>query len=1266
MPLRRRASFDDTDRFEVLAELGSGGMGDVYAVLDKQLGEKVALKTLQRDDPGALLRLKNEFRALQDLQHPNLVNLGELFHDHEQWYFTMELIEGEDVVTYVRGSASDTLSAQSTARAAPLSLHRAGSRGDGGGCGEAAPFDESRLRHCLAQLAEGLGVLHAAGRIHRDIKPGNILVEPGGRLVLLDFGLVTQAEPGQESVEDHGFPLGTVGYMAPEQAGLQDLSPATDWYSVGVVLFEALTGKLPFSGSVFQVLADKQTEVPPRPRDLEPRVPDDLDELCFALLDREPRRRPGGEQVIRAGRHGAGGGTERVRAKAASAPAPIFVGRQRELGCIWSAYEEVVHGKAASVLVHGQSGVGKTELLRAFLRRVLARDERALVLHSRCYERESVPFKALDGAIDSLSQQLAGKPASAVAGLVPAHVSLLLRLFPVLGRVAAFRDAPRVRFEAEDLQEVRGLAFQALRELLVRLADTRVVILTMDDLQWADEDSKELIRALSRDKFGPQLLWLAVLRTGGDEQDAGQSIAGLLGVLPEPSTVLRLGPLSDGESRELAKALVARKGGLEDAEATQRLDQIAREAAGHPLFIRELAQHASASHEPQGPGTSPVRLDDALWARVGELDAPSRALVEVVATATGPVPQRIAASAAGLSEADMFKLAGRLRSQRLVRTSGPGPNDTIETYHDRVREAVLAKTQEPVLRSWHGKLADAMLASESQQAERLAFHLGSAGRKGEAARYAAQAAEQSAQTLAFKRAAELFQRALADWPAPESREQAEAIRLLRVKLGQALANAGRGADAADAYESAVAGAPPTEALVLKRRAAEQLLRSGHVERGLAVVKEVLAPLGLRLPQSTLGSLLALLWQRVRLRLRGLGFRVRQGSQIPIDALIQADVFNAVSQGLAMIDTIRGAYFSTRFVGLALDMGERTRVLRALWMEASYASNTGLPARYVSQLHAAMGSLVDAQEPVTRAYLDSARGCDLFMKGRWAEALKRFDATEQVFSARGGSVWERTTFRFFAIWSLYYLGHLEEMTRRVVPLYADAVDRGDLYAAGGLFLGLANLAHLNRLGVAETRRILGETTASWAGERYYLRDYYSLLAHVQVDLYHGDSSLAHERMRESWTGLSRSLLLMIPSVRIEADHLRARAALAAAADGEPSQRAALLDEARKHTRRLSRQRAEWARALALPLSAAIAMQQGKRERGIEVLRRALAALEEAELSLYAAAARWRLGEALGGDDGAAHVEQASRYFALQSVTEPGRMLAMLAPGFETAT
>ena len=184
VPLRPD-DFAGTPRFQVLRRLGQGGAGVVYEAYDREHGVRVALKVLRRLEPNALLRFKNEFRALEDVLHPNLAQLGELFEAHGVWFFTMEFIEGTNLLAYVR-RGTDTSDVEITRvdqkarRVEPSEPVMRAARTASSPRLEGPSYDEAKLRSCLVQLARGLAALHAAGKIHRDIKPSNILVTAGG------------------------------------------------------------------------------------------------------------------------------------------------------------------------------------------------------------------------------------------------------------------------------------------------------------------------------------------------------------------------------------------------------------------------------------------------------------------------------------------------------------------------------------------------------------------------------------------------------------------------------------------------------------------------------------------------------------------------------------------------------------------------------------------------------------------------------------------------------------------------------------------------------------------------------------------------------------------------------------------------------------------------------------------------------------------------------------------------------------------------------
>lgn len=251
--------------------MATGGYGAVYEAYDRERGGRVALKRLVRVDPTAVWRFKQEFRALADVKHPNLVRLHELFCDDGAWYLTMDLIVGVDFQSYVRTSA--------LTRVLPT----------GERVREPWRFDESRLRAALAQLVSGVQALHEARRLHRDLKPSNVLVTPSGAVVILDFGLVAELQGDiYQSYEDSV--KGTPIYMSPEMANDEAIGPASDWYAVGVMLYEALTGASPFTVTPFQILYHKSTREAADPRVGRPGVlPDDLVELSLSLLARAGR-----------------------------------------------------------------------------------------------------------------------------------------------------------------------------------------------------------------------------------------------------------------------------------------------------------------------------------------------------------------------------------------------------------------------------------------------------------------------------------------------------------------------------------------------------------------------------------------------------------------------------------------------------------------------------------------------------------------------------------------------------------------------------------------------------------------------------------------------------------------------------------------------------------------------------------------------------------------------------------------------------------------
>ncbi|MCA9676451.1 MAG: AAA family ATPase, partial [Myxococcales bacterium] len=648
-------------RFKIVRSIGGGATGDVYEAIDRERDARVALKALRNLQAHAVTRFKREFRALQDVDHPNLVAMNELIEERGELFLTMEMVDGVDFLTWVVA-------------------------------------DPARLRPALIELCRGLGALHARGKIHRDVKPSNVLVTAEGRVVVLDFGLLADAEQGDTWTGQ--AIVGTPQYMAPEQAAGQPPGPAADWYAVGVMLFEVLTGRLPYEGPLMKILLDKQRDEPPDPEGLAPGAPPDLLALCRSLLRFDPDQRPTGGAILRRlGRAPTGRPVPAAATSLSMTQSAPFVGRDAELAVLADALAACsAHDRPEAVLIEGSSGVGKTTLMRAFSRGL---DDGVAVLSGRCYERESVSYKAFDGVLEDVARLLSRLEPADAAAMLPLHAAQLAQVFPALKRVKAFADAPPSRGAPVDSRELRDRVFGALRELLIRLARGRRIVLALDDLQWADEDSLALLAELLRPPEAPPLLLAATMRPPADGHAAAAQR--IREVCPQVRTIA-LGPLDDAAARELAQLLVAVHG----LTGAVDLDLLSREAAGHPLLLDELVRHAADAGA--APGAA-LRLEDAVAARVDALEPEARRLAELVAFAGHPLYQETLARAADVAPERVGRLVSALRLANLVRTGGARAALTVEPSHDRVRAAIAARLASDTHAELHRVLAVAIEGS---------------------------------------------------------------------------------------------------------------------------------------------------------------------------------------------------------------------------------------------------------------------------------------------------------------------------------------------------------------------------------------------------------------------------------------------------------------------------------------------------------------------------------------------------------------------------
>jgi tetratricopeptide (TPR) repeat protein len=542
--------------------------------------------------------------------------------------------------------------------------------------------------------------------------------------------------------------------------------------------------------------------------------------------------------------------------------------------------------------------------------------------------------------------------------------------------------------------------------------------------------------------------------------------------------------------------------------------------------------------------------------------------------------------------------------------------------------------------------------------ELLAVHLHGAGQPARAVKYYLQAGTQAAETLAFERAAALYERALQLQPAGD-----QGMRDLRVHWADALANAGRGTAAASAYLEAAAGADGVERLELQRRAALQFLSAGHVDDGLATLRTVLDAAGLTMPSSPARALGRLLWERLRLRLRGLKYRPRALAEVPPDDLRNLDACLTAGLGLSMVDTIQGAYFQARSLSLALRAGEPQRLTRALAMEAAHESIGGSHSRQRTArlLTLAEDAATQAGGVYARALVTMARGIAAALAGDWREAVAIGDRAEALLRESCiGVGWDLGTVYRFALWPLMFMGEVAEMARRLPRLLREARERDDLYTVTNLTLAVGTFVCLAQDDPQGARAELEQVMQRWSRRGFHVQHMNRLHDEAQIDLYLGQSLAAWQRLTGHWDQVRRTHLLRVQQVRVFLLHLRGRCALAVAASGHNT--LDMLRRARRDAQALAREGAAWARALAVLLEAGLAWGKGDRQKAAGLFAQAVERLEAVDMRLYAAAARHCQGQLIGGTQGHKMASGAEEWMKGQGVQNIERMTSLLTPPF----
>lgn len=730
------------NRYEILKQLGAGGMGAVWLVKDKLRDQDVALKQVLMPDNDQRLAITREFRTLSTLRHPNIVSVIEYGSHENQPYFTMEYLPASQPL--------DKLGDASVER--------------------------------FVQMLQALGYLHRRGVLHRDLKPGNVLVTADGRVKVLDFGLARDNKVDKAATI--AGVAGTFNYMAPEIVNEEPPTIASDLWSVGVMLCEALTGHHPFeTGSVMKLMVSVMNDAPNLHG-----MDEALKPVVQKLLAKQPEARySSAMEVIHdlctAAKLDVPSESREQRESFLQAAA--FVGREREYQALIDGLQTAADGTSQLWLIGGESGVGKSRLLDEVRTRALV--DGFVVLQGQGVEGGGLPFQLWR---DPARKLTLGAPISEL------NAAVLKELVPdiavLLNKDVA--DAPALLPQAN-----RDRLTAALIERLETQSGKFLIIL--EDLHWAQE-SLEILKLLMAGLTAKPIMVIGSFRH--DEAPT----------LPTSFPNAHL-LLMERLTAEDVAALSASMIGAENATPLL-VDRLARETEGNALFMvevmRSLAEEAGGLHAISSDSW-PERL-----LAGGMMAALKRRLSRVPENALDTL--RLAAVLGRMINLPVLKAAGVDEVDQWLQTCAEVA--VLEPYggewrfsHDRLREALLQDL--PNLPALHEKAARALEAvypDNVSYAEALAQHWRMAGNAEKEVQYIIKAAEQLIQISGeYERAVGFVEQGLA-------LNLAEFRPELYTWLGFAAERMGQYDAALAHYDSGLAAdpTPRAQAMLLNRKA----------------------------------------------------------------------------------------------------------------------------------------------------------------------------------------------------------------------------------------------------------------------------------------------------------------------------------------------------------------------------------------------------------------------------------------------------------------
>ncbi len=755
-------SINISDRYRIDCEIGKGGMGTIYKGYDFVLKRNIAIKMLTETKLGTegRSRLVHEAQAIAQLSHANIITVYDVGEYEESPFIVMEYMEGVNLY-------------------------------------EQPPKEIEKIVPIMQQVCLALAHAHEHGIIHRDLKPENVILTCDGTVKLMDFGL---ARSISSRLTNEGTILGTVFYLAPEQAQGKAIDPRSDLYSLGVMLYELTTGELPFTADDPLAVISQHIHapvVPPRARN--DQIPPALEALILSLMAKNPKDRPASALGV----------FERL-----SAPKMLdrtalpmeelslldrivrgrLVGREYEIGEARQMWQKVMAAQGQLLLVSGEPGVGKTRLVREIVTQ--AEVTGGAVLIGRSYAEGDPPyspFRQILRAALSISKE--------VDLHIPEDVlSDLLTIAPELR--SDFPDLPESDlYDAEKQQQRLFDQFLCFGSLSTKAIP---VLIVLEDVHWVDASSLKLLQYLVRNTRSQRMMFLATYREV--ELDEARALhETLLDFQREKvGTRLKLKRLTREETREMLSVLFAE-------EITPKfLEGIYHETDGNPFFIEEVCKGIVESGKvtfEEGRWKRPAMdevgvpqsIQVAIESRLKALSENSQNALEQAAVLGRDFDFDLLKRALDTDEDSLLDALDEAMHARLVEAVEEKDEDNYRFVHALVPTTITTSLRTLHRRRLHRRAAAAMEAFQPESYEALAYQFIEAGDTDQGVDYLIKSGDRARILFAHEEAIESYKQAVD--LLIEAEDSAQAARTL-MKLGMAYHSDFQVNEACQAYDKA--------------------------------------------------------------------------------------------------------------------------------------------------------------------------------------------------------------------------------------------------------------------------------------------------------------------------------------------------------------------------------------------------------------------------------------------------------------------------------